>query len=83
MRVGRYRWTITQDFQIHLYSPRSANMRLGAEALEDANKVIRDLNQPNGQTGACRYYRHSRTKRHVSRSPRKNKEKTPRRRSPS
>jgi hypothetical protein len=43
MRVGRYRWTITEDFQIHLYSPRSYATR--HEAREDANKVIRDLNQ--------------------------------------
>ena len=43
MRVGRYRWTITEDFQIHLYSPQSYATR--REAQEDANKVIRDLNQ--------------------------------------
>jgi hypothetical protein len=43
MRVGRYRWTITEDFQIHLYSPRSYATR--GEAREDANRVIRDLNQ--------------------------------------
>jgi hypothetical protein len=43
MRVGRYRWTITEDFQIHLYSPQSYATR--REAREDANKVIRDLNQ--------------------------------------
>jgi hypothetical protein len=43
MRVGRYRWTITEDFQIHLYSPRSYATR--REAREDANKIIRDLNQ--------------------------------------
>lgn len=39
MRVGRYRWTITEDFQIHLYSPRSYATR--REAREDANKIIR------------------------------------------
>jgi hypothetical protein len=43
MRIGRYRWAITEDFQLHLYSPRSYATR--GEALEDANKVIRDLNQ--------------------------------------
>jgi hypothetical protein len=43
MRVGRYRWTITEDFQIHLYSPRSYATR--GEAREDANKVIRVLAQ--------------------------------------
>ena len=43
MRVARYRWTITEDFQTHLYSPRSYATR--GEAREDANKVIRDLNQ--------------------------------------
>jgi hypothetical protein len=48
MRVGRYRWTITEDFQIHLYSPQSYATR--REAQQDANKVIRDLNQSANRT---------------------------------
>jgi predicted P-loop ATPase len=38
MRVGRYRWTITQDFQIHLYSPRSYATRREAK---DAKEHLR------------------------------------------
>jgi hypothetical protein len=42
MRLGRYRWTISEDVQIHLHSPQSYATR--REAQEDANKVIRYLN---------------------------------------
>jgi hypothetical protein len=43
MRLGRYRWTISEDFRVHLDAPQSYATR--REAQENANKVILDLNQ--------------------------------------